>query len=338
MSGSSILVTGATGLIGGVLIRTLSAASERHGLNLRIFGHGRNAAKGEALCRECGIEFIGSDIRKPLPAETLPPDLDYVFHCAAITRSADMAAKPVDVIATAVDGTRNILESAAERHCKSMVFLSSMEVYGQTGFREVTENDLGRLDLSDPRSSYPESKRLCESLCVAYAAQCGLPVKIARLARVFGAGTPNDDSDMRVAMQFSRKALSGEDIEMHTNGTSIANCCYTADAVSGLLTLLLKGNDGEAYNIANPDACMTIRDMAELVANEVCGSKIKVVVKVPDDIARRGYASDARYKLNVDKLKALGWTPSYGLKDMYNRMIDDWWEGTDKQYNLPQSK
>jgi nucleoside-diphosphate-sugar epimerase len=327
----AILVTGATGLIGSVLIRVLSAASERHGLNLRIFGCGRNAAKGEILCREFGIEFIGSDIRKPLPIETLPFDLDYIFHCAAVTRSADMASKPVDVIATAVNGTKNILELAVERHCKSMVFLSSMEVYGQNTMPEVTESDLGGLNLSDPRSSYPESKRLCEILCGAYAAQYGLPVKIVRLARVFGAGTPNNDADMRVASQFARKAMTGEDIELHTNGTSIANCCYTADAISGLLTILLKGKDGEVYNIANSAASMTVREMAELVATGVCGGRIKVVVKVPDDIAKRGYAPDVRYRLNVDKLNVLGWKARYGMKEMYRRMIADWREDIDKQ-------
>jgi nucleoside-diphosphate-sugar epimerase len=320
----TVLVTGATGLIGGALIRALSFANAERDLHMRLIAHGRKSALGAALAEECGAAFVVGDIRKPLPAEAFPPALDYIFHCAAITKSADMAAKPADVIATAVDGTRNVLESAKDRHCKSFVFLSSAEVYGQTELREVGENDLGYLDLSSPRSSYPESKRLCECLCAAYAAQYGLPVKIARPARVFGAGTPNDEDDMRVASQFARKALAGEDIELHTTGSSIADCCYTADAVRGLLTVLLKGKDGETYNIANPAAAATVREMAEIVADEVCSGKIKVVVKVPEDIAKRGYAPDIRYTLNADKLKALGWQPKYGLAEMYGRMLADW--------------
>ena len=161
-------------------------------------------------------------------------------------------------------------------------------------------------------------------MCVAYAAEFGLPTRIARLARTFGAGTPYDESDMRVANQFTRKALAGEDIELHTAGSSMANCCYTADAARGLFTVMLKGKDGEAYNIANPAASTTIRKMAEIVANEVCGGRIKVVVNVPEDIKKRGYAPDVGYTMNVDKLKNLGWSPKYGLVDMYRRMLADW--------------
>jgi nucleoside-diphosphate-sugar epimerase len=147
------------------------------------------------------------------------------------------------------------------------------------------------------------------------------------LARTFGAGTPNDANDMRVASQFARSALAGEDIELHTQGESIANCCCTVDAVRGLLTVLTRGEAGEAYNIANPAASVTIREMAELVANEVCGGKIKVVVRSPNDLPKCGYAPDVIHKLNADKLMSLGWKPKYALAEMYRRMIADWREG-----------
>jgi nucleoside-diphosphate-sugar epimerase len=327
LKNSTVLITGATGLIGGMLVRSLSAANVKYSLNMRLIGHGQNRDKGETISQECEIEFVNGDIRNPdLFAATSADRLDYIFHCAAITKSAEMVVKPVDVIITAVNGTRNILELAKERHCRSFVYLSSMEIYGQPNQREICESDLGYLDLSHPRSSYPESKRLCEMLCVAYAAQYGFPVRIARLARTFGAGTPNDVSDMRVANQFARKALTGENIELHTLGNSIANCCYTADAIRGLLTILFKGKDGEAYNIANPDANATIREMAELVANNICNGKIKVVIAVPEDIGKRGYAPDVGFKINADKLKALGWLPKYGLAEMYQRIITDWRE------------
>jgi nucleoside-diphosphate-sugar epimerase len=233
-----------------------------------------------------------------------------------------MVAKPVDVITTAVDGTRNVLELARERHCKSVVYLSSMEVYGQIELAQVKETDLGYLDLSNPRSSYPESKRLCESLCVAYSAQCGVPVKIARLAQTFGAGTAQ--ANTRVFAQFARSAMAGENITLHTEGKSRGNYCYLADAVRGLLTLLLNGANGQAYNIANPDASVTIREMAELVASEIGHGRVKMVVEVPSDIEKRGYKPYVGFALNVDKLKALGWQPQYGLAAMYKRMIADW--------------
>ena len=336
MSEATVFITGVTGLIGSALVSILAFANEKYWLDLRIIGHGRNAAKGDALCKRCEIEFIGSDIRRPIPTETLPQKLDYIFHCAAITKSADMVAKPVEVITTAIDGTRNVLELARDRHCGSFVYLSSMEVYGdvygeaygdaygQTEAREVAETDLGYLDLSNPRSSYPESKRCCELLCAAHASQHGFPVKIARLAQTFGAGTPRNDT--RVFAQFARSAAAGNEIELHTEGKSRGNYCYTADAVRGLLTILLKGGDGEAYNVANPEASMTIREMAGLLADAVCGGKIKVKVKTPEDIEKRGYAPDTGFRLNTDKLNALGWTPMYGLSEMYKRMLSDWLE------------
>jgi len=324
-----VLITGATGLIGSILVRALSAANDEHSLNMHIIAHGRNHDKGLALAQSCGVLPISGDICAPLPREALPDAIGYIFHCAALTSSADMVAKPVEVIATAVDGTRNMLELAKERHCSSFVYLSSMEVYGQTELQEVRENDLGHLDLSNPRSSYPESKRLCEALCVAYASQHGVPAKIARLARTFGAGAPNDPGDKRVANQFTRSLLAGEDIVLHTMGNSISNACYTADTIRGLLTVLLKGTDGEAYNITNPAASTTIREMADMLASKVSGGKIKVVINVPEDLTKRGYAPNVGFVLNADKLRALGWSPKHGLEDMFKRMLEDWqWMST----------
>ena len=216
-----------------------------------------------------------------------------------------------------------MLELAGRKNCKSFVYLSSMEVYGQAEQSDVRENDLGYLDLSNPRSSYPESKRFCEMLCAAYAAEYGLPVKIARLARTFGAGIPQDN-DMRVFAQFARSVMEGRNIELHTEGKSRGNYCYISDAVRGLLTILLKGENGGAYNVANSDASATIREMADTVANEVSGGNIRVVVNVPEDILKRGYAPDVGFKLNADKLKSLGWLPKHGLNDMYRRLIADW--------------
>lgn len=324
LSGASVLVTGCTGLVGSALVRVLAAANETYGLGLRMIGHGLNAAKGEALRAECGIEFVGSDIRRPIPTEAFPPTLDYIFHGASMTRSADMVSMPVDVIETAVKGTRNVLEAAVKWRCKSLVYLSSMEVYGQTNCAEVRENDLGYIDLSNPRSCYPESKRMCESLCAAFHKQYFLPAKIARLAQTFGAGTPKYDT--RVFAQFARSAMSGSDIVLHTEGTSMGNYCDTMDVIRGLLLIALKGAAGGIYNVANPDASMTVRDMAKFVAKNICGGKVNVSVEIPADIQKRGYAADTGHVLNAGKLKALGWSPAYGLGDMYRNMIADWQE------------
>ena len=267
-------------------------------------------------------ESVADEIAMVTPtAVKLPQRLDYIFHCAAITQSSEMVARPVDVIAAAVDGTRNVLELAKEKQCRSFVYLSSMEVYGQTELTEVRESDLGFVDLSLPRTCYPESKRMCENLCSAYLAQFGIPVKNARLALTFGAGMSKIDGDSRVFMQFARKAIVGEDIELHTAGDSIINCCYITDTIAGLLIVLLNGENGEAYNIANPEASMAVRDMAAVVADKACGGRIGVITKIPDDIGKRGYAPDCGHIINIDKLRSLGWMPRYGLTEMFTRMM-----------------
>ncbi|WP_088188560.1 NAD(P)-dependent oxidoreductase [Desulfosporosinus sp. FKA] len=318
LKNSSVLITGATGLIGGMLIRALNHANATYKFNIRLIACGRDKAKFDAL----GIsnaEFISADIRDFHIFSSLER-VDYIFHCAAITKSADMVEKPVDVMTTSVDGTRNMLEFARKKGCKSFIYLSSMEVYGQNLDGEVTEQDLGNIDLSNSRSCYPESKRFCEMLCVSFAKQYGLNIKIARLAQTFGAATPKDDT--RVFAQFARSAINGENIVLHTEGKSRGNYCYTADAVCGLFTLLLKGNNCEAYNISNPETSMTIREMAELVASTLGNGKSKVVVDIPKE--NLGYAPTVEHKLNIDKITALGWQPKYGLKEMYLRLAEDW--------------
>lgn len=321
LSNGTILVTGATGLVGSAVVRVLSAANEIHGLNIKIIGHGRNTDKGSKLADKYGIEFVGGDIRNPF---LINGSVDFIFHGAAVTASKEMISNPVGVIETALKGTENILALAKEKQVRSMVNFSSMEVYGVTNpaLSEVTERDLGYIDVEKSRSCYPGSKRMCELLCNCWHLQYGIPVKSARLAQTFGAGTPIDDT--RVFAGFARSAIAQENIVLHTDGKSSGNYCYIADTVRGLFLMLLKGESGQAYNIANPAACMTIREVAELVASEVGSGKVLVVIEVPDDIQSYGYAPTVTMKLNADKLTALGWQPKYGLADMFKRMIADW--------------
>jgi len=319
---SAILITGATGLIGRALVHTLSAANNNYGLGLRIIAHGRNASKGAALSQACDAEFIAGDIREPLPLAA--EKIDYIFHGAGITNSNDMVTRPTDVITTAIEGTERVLELAAEAHSKSVVYLSSMEVYGRTPEIEVSETDLGYIDLSSPRGSYPESKRMCENMCACWLKQYNVPVKTARLAQTFGAGTPKDDP--RVFAQFARSVMAKENIVLHTEGKSRGNYCYISDALRGLLVLLLKGKNGEAYNVVNPAASMTIYEMAKLLADK---HGVSVVVDIPDDAASCGYASDTAMHLSSGKINNLGWQPRYSLAEMYERLIADWSENTD---------
>jgi nucleoside-diphosphate-sugar epimerase len=322
MTGATILVTGATGLVGGTLVRALAAASDRHHLSLRLLAHGRDAAKGAALARDSGAEFLAGDIRRPGLDALLPGPVDYIIHAAALTKSADMVARPVDVITIELDGLRNVLDLAVLKLPRTLIYLSSKEVYGQTDLSDVTEADLGHWDIANPRSSYPLSKRLGEHLGLAYKIQYGLKFKVARLAQIFGAGAPH--GSQLVWSQFARNIMAGKDIVLHTDGRSRGNYCYTADAIRALILLLLKGEDGQSYNIANPEASLTIREMAEMLAARFGG--LPVIVNVPPDLAGRGYGPQMGFQMNINKIKNLGWWPRYGLMEMYERLLADWRE------------
>ncbi|MDR1559959.1 MAG: NAD-dependent epimerase/dehydratase family protein [Clostridiales bacterium] len=326
---SAVLITGATGGIGSALACALRAADEKYDLNMNILALARNMKRAAAL-QHYGVKLIPQDIREPI---IIPDPVDYIFHCAAMTKSPDMALNPVEVAETALKGSMNALKLAREKQIKSMVYLSSMEVYGQTepSLMFVREGDLGYIDPLKARSCYPESKKMCECLCECYHSEFFVPVKIARLAQTFGAGVQINDS--RVYAQFAHSAIRNKDIVLHTDGQSRGNYCYISDAVRGLFLLLLKGEDGEAYNITNAAASMTIREMAELVASMVCGGRVKVIVQEPADIEKHGYSPVVSRRLSSEKIEQLGWKPKFNLTDMYERMILDWRENN-YEYSL----
>jgi UDP-glucuronate decarboxylase len=322
--GATVLVTGATGTIGKGIARLLCAADASQGLDLTVVAQGRDTGKGRRLEAELGVRFLAADVRELSLATSGLGRADFVFHTAGVTSSARMVARPEEVLATAVDGTRNVLDLAVGLGAASVVCVSSMEVYGQGLSGVVAESEAGSIDHRDPRSSYPEGKRRAEALSAAYAAEHGLATTSARLGLTFGAGVPNDPANTRVPLQFARSVLAGRDIELHTDGAGVTNVCYLADAVRALLLLATKGAAGEAYNVANSQASMTIRQMAEVVAREVAGGTINVVVKKPEDFDSRGYAPPSSYRLATDKIRALGWEPRYGMAEMYQRMIASW--------------
>lgn len=315
----SFLITGATGLIGSLLVRTLLYCEKAHDLNLKVYAAVRSEGKAKSIFGEdAPVSYVVADLATEEPS--LAAECDYVIHAAAVTTSKLMVSDPVGTIRTAIDGTERLLKLAVEHQAKSFVYISSMEVYGQPKAEGKTaEEDLGYVDPGAVRSCYPESKRMCECLCTAYAAQYGLNVKSARLAQTFGAGILPTEN--RVFAQFARSALKGENIVLHTTGESEGNYVYTADAIRAILLLLVRGESGQAYNIANEESHSTIRGMAELVAGELSDNQISVVIDIPEDSASLGYAPPVKMRLDASKMRSLGWTPEVGLADSYRRMM-----------------
>ena len=335
LRGCRVMVTGATGLIGSYLIRSLMCINRVYGLNMKIYGLIRNEEKarriyGKLLERE-DIGLLCDDITDPGFASSIfqkleseQAKIDYIIHTAAVTTSKVMVERPVDTILSAVGGTEHMLELARSLNVRSFVYISSMEVYGnlsvyQDGSAErATEEKMGYINPLAVRSDYPESKRMCENLCIAYLSQYGVHVRIARLAQTFGAGTLPWEN--RVFAQFAKSVIGGTDIVLHTKGLSEGNYCYSSDAVRGILTIMLNGADGTAYNVVNESSHTTIAEMAEMVAQRIAGGRIKVVFDIPEENTY-GYAADTKLKLSSDLLRSLGWRPEVSLEEAYRRLI-----------------
>lgn len=316
LRGQTIAVTGATGLLGSCAIRCLLMLNRLYGAGIGVLAVVRSEEKLRQVFASEAIPYYIYDCASGKPFSP-PVPVDGLIHFASPTASRYFVTHPVDTLLTGVLGTDSILRYARSSRLRSLVYVSSLEVYGEVAddSHPLTEDMQGYLPLTDARSSYPMGKRAAECLCHAYAEEYGVPVKIARLAQTFGAGVSPDDG--RVFAQFARSVIRGEDIVLHTAGLLSRSYCYTTDAMSALFYLLLGGVDGEAYNVANPETYVSVADMARFVCREFNPScRLRVEPK-----EGMGYSPTTHLRLSTDKMERLGWRPRYGLREMYHRLI-----------------
>lgn len=317
LDGRTVLITGATGLVGFNLISVLVSLS----CDMKVVAVVRNLEKAEKIYKNISrdkLRFVIGDVRYPMDIDG---PVDYIIHAASQTSSRSFVCEPVETILTSVLGTRNMLELAKAKKVIGFVYLSSMEVYGTPDTDEKISEEHGtNLDTMSVRSSYPESKRMCEALCRAYCEEYGVPIKVLRLTQTFGPGVTYADG--RVFAEFARCAIEERDIVLRTKGETRRNYLYTLDAVSAILTVLLKGVNGQAYNVANEETYCSILEMARMVADRCAENHIKVVIDI-DDGNQLGYAPTLRMNLDTSKLKDLGWKPKVGLEDMFHSLIKD---------------
>ena len=312
LRGSSVFITGATGMIGRFLIDVLRYRNRSYHDNIRICGVTRNVERAREQFEEWekgDLSFLQWDVTTPLVCEER---FDYIIHGASNTHPFAYSSDPVGTITGNVMGLLHLLEHARRYKPRRVLMLSSVEIYGEnTGSKpEFGEEDLGYLDCNTVRAGYPESKRLCESMCQAYRTQYGIDFVTGRLSRVYGPTMRDDDS--KALSQFIKKAVSGEDIVLKSEGNQYYSYTYVADAVMALLLILTEGVSGEAYNIADQRSDITLRELAGLLA-EMAGTK--VVFELPDRKEKEGYSTATRAILDGRKIQALGYRSAFPIKE-----------------------
>ena len=302
----TVLISGGTGFIGQFIIEVIKYRNEKFADNIKVISLSRHP-----LDNTRNIFYLKQDVTEPINIEQ---EIDFILHLASNTHPKQYAAYPVDTIITNVSGCYNLLNLAVKKNVSRFLLASSVEIYG-SGLKEaIAEADCGYIDCNTVRAGYNEGKRVSESLCQSFGQQYGVDCVVARLARVFGA---DKKQDSKAIAQFFEKAVKGEDIVLKSKGLQRFSYCYVADAVGGILKVLLDGQSGQAYNISEDDEGKNLKDYASLIAG-FAGKKV-----VFDFNADNAGVSVADYAvLNCDKLKSLGWKPLYSTSTAMKRTFN----------------
>lgn len=312
LEGKNILVTGATGLIGGCLVEILM--ERQHGYN--VYAAGRNEERAKRRFSrykdDKTFHFFKYDVSQELHSDVC---FHYIIHAASNASPVFFKNNPVEVMKANIYGVANLLEYGREHSMQRMLYVSTGEVYGE-GNKTFSETDSGYVDCATVRACYPSSKRAAETLCMSYAEEYGVDVVIGRPCHTYGPYFT--ESDNRVFCQFIRNVLGGEDIVMKSDGMQMRSWCYVVDCALALLYILLKGECANAYNIADESSVFTIRQLAETVA---AGAGRKVVYSNPTDAEARSFSKISHAVFSTAKLRGLGWSVGGSWQEKFNATI-----------------
>ena len=309
-AGSSVLISGATGFIGSHLIHLLLENPENIRGGTRVIAIVRDARKAEKMYPDFTADgrmiLIEQDVREEIKYRG---HVDYVIHCASNAAPKEYDEDPVGTMNTNFAGTDHLLQFALRAEVKRFLYVSTIEIYGtqKEGDGLIGEEDYGIISSVNPRSCYPLSKKACETLCISYGKQYGLPVSIGRLSYIFGPGMKPGDS--KIAACFPEAVAENKNIVLKSRGLQKRSYCYVSDAVSGLLTILLRGENQQAYNIASEIAVTTVSGMAERLVELFPEKGLKVEYELPTDAEKGRFSTIRDAVLDSKKLQSLGWAP-----------------------------
>lgn len=324
-AGKTVLITGANGFLPAYMVETLLHLNERHKLNIRIVGLVRNREK--ALARfgdhvEAGrMRLIVQDVCEPL---RISDKVEFIIHAASQASPGYYGSDPVGTLKPNVLGTYNLLELARAKGTESFLFFSSAEVYGELEPDKIPtgEMDYGYVDSTDVRSCYAESKRMGETMCVSWHHQYAVPAKVVRPFHTYGPGM--NLADDRVFANFVAYVVARRDIVLKSRGTATRSFCYLADATVGFFTVLLKGENAQAYNVGN-DACeISMKDLANTIAGLFPEFGLHVVQRSAE--RPRGYIESkvSRTRPDITKISSLGWKPKMSIEEGFKRTIESY--------------
>lgn len=321
LQGKTILVTGASGMIGSCFIDAIMKKSKQN-LGCKIIAVSRNEMQAryrfDAYWEEKYFNFIKFDINNKI-SDQLLEKADYVLHLASNTHPVAYSSDPIRTITTNIIGTQNVIEYAIRQKARRVVFASSNEIYGENrgDVESFDEKYCGYIDCNTLRAGYPESKRCGEALCQAYRKQYGIDIVIPRFTRTYGPTMLW--SDTKAISQFIKLGVEEKNIVLKSDGTQYYSYTHVCDAVVGLLTVMLKGKSGEAYNIADEKSYIMLKDLANMVSKKVGTS---VVYELPELSESEGYSKATKSLLNGKKIKDLGWECKYSITDGIYQTID----------------
>lgn len=318
----TVLISGATGLIGSHIVQYLDHLNKTANAGIRIIMLDINAAAyqkiADGLYDPSACTFVECDLEQGAPIDE---NVDYIIHCAGFSGGSKMHLKnPLKVFDTGINGTRKLLDYAVSHNCKGFLYVSTYEVYGDSSCEErIPETQACNLDTFELRNCYAEIKRLCESMLCAFSKQYGLNVYAARLTSTFGSGVRYNDP--RFFAEFARCVIENRDIVLKSQGATVRGYLDADDAVTAFLYILLNGESCNAYNLTNPNNEISIRDIAESVI-ALSGTSSKVVFDIAEDTAKLGMRKEGKTVMDASKLLSIGWKPAYSMDDTLQKLIE----------------
>ena len=262
LEGKTVLIAGGKGFLGTYFKNVLTKINQTLSKPTKIIiMDSLITSKDKNEENDTNIEFLEQDISQSFEIQN---DVDYIIHAASIASPPTYRKFPIKTVDVNYQGTKNLLEVAKEKKIKSMLFLSSSEIYGDPEIFPTPESYVGKVSCTGPRACYDESKRLAETISILYFQQYSIPIKIARPFNVYGPYLNLNDG--RIIPDFMNNAMNKSEIIIHSDGTPTRSFCYASDAISGFFKLLFSNHDGIICNVGN-DEEVSVKNVANIIQN-----------------------------------------------------------------------